>query len=471
MHQVVDRSLPAGFREFAGRQELIRSGDSIVVAVSGGVDSRVLLELFAILQDELRLTIRVAHFNHGLRGPESDGDEAFVAELATKGGWELYAQRADVTREAERAGRGIQETARILRYQFLEGIRGRAGARTIATGHHADDNAETILLHVIRGTGTQGLRGIPVSRDEGRIIRPLLFATRSEIETFARDRGLSWREDSSNAHDDYARNVLRHTVMPAISTSLNPGLAGTLARTGEFFGQVDELLSVLAGEVLDRATTGTPDGSRRLAVDALQAVHPAIRYTIVHRLVAETTGTPPGIRHVQAILGLAEQETGTCHELSGSFSVFRDREHLVIRKTRRTEHLTINIGMNASIEGDGFRVTVSPAEGAVDFRTKPASVEYVDRDAVQATELRLRTWQPGDTFYPLGMTSPRKISDHLIDRHVPLFDKQRFPVLETPDGRVVCLCGQRIDNRFRVTPSTRHLLKIEYHRRPDPVHA
>ena len=218
------------FHEFSRRRRLIEERNKIIAAVSGGADSIVLMDLLAREQEAMGLTIIVAHFNHQLRGDESDGDEQFVTQRARHYGFELYVERANTADYSQHMKVGIQEAARKLRYDFLDKLLISSGFDKIATAHNADDNAETILLNFFRGAGVQGLSGIPVYREDRKIIRPLLFAERDEVEEYASTEQLSFRTDSSNLKDYYTRNFVRHNILPPVKKEVNPNVVPTLNR-------------------------------------------------------------------------------------------------------------------------------------------------------------------------------------------------------------------------------------------------
>ncbi|HMK38348.1 MAG TPA: tRNA lysidine(34) synthetase TilS [Bacteroidota bacterium] len=449
------KTLSSRFREFSRTHELFGEKEKIVVAVSGGVDSMVLLDLFA---RERGLTLIAGHFNHGLRGEESDADEAFVAARARTYGIPFHGGRGDTSGEADRRGVGIQEAARDLRYDFLLRLRDDTGAGRIATAHHADDNAETILLHLFRGAGVQGMSGIPVERDG--VIRPLLFARREEIEEYARMGNIPFRTDSSNAGDGYARNSIRHHVLPLLKELVSPSVVENINRSGDNFRAAGAYLRGETARVLGSCTIGrTPEGLR-ISIPALLAEPLILRQLAVLAALEEASGVHPGTDRIEAVLGLLESEPGTVVTVAGGTEALRDRSELVLRRAGMPEPFSIAVDPGRKYEVAGFRFAaeIVPSRGP----SAGGETEYADAERTGIRGLTLRSWREGDSFTPLGMSGRKKISDLFVDEKIPLDQKHRIPILLTAGGEVIWVCGMRLDDRFKITPATRRVLKLEF---------
>ena len=448
-------TFPSRYREFSRTHGLFNEKDTVVVAVSGGVDSMVLLDLFS---RERGLTVAAGHFNHGLRGEESEADERFVAERARAYGIPFHAGRADTAAEAARRGVGVQEAARDLRYDFLFRIREAAGARRIATAHHADDNAETILLHLFRGSGVQGMSGIPVERDG--IIRPLLFAEREEIEEYARIEHIPFRTDSSNAKDGYTRNAVRHHVLPLLKELVSPSVVENINRSGDNFRTLAAYLQDETKNVLRSCTVGRDADGLRLSVQELLERPLFLRQHAVLAAVEEMSGARPASERVGAVLALLDNEPGTSVTLAGETEVVRNRGEIVIRTRKGTPGFSMSIdpGREYAIAGYRFSSELVTARGAPAGR----ETEYADADRTGTEGLTLRSWRDGDSFTPLGMSGRKKISDFFVDEKISLQEKHRIPILLSAGGEVIWVCGMRLDDRFKITPSTRRVLKLEY---------
>ncbi len=443
------------FREFSRTNGLFGENDTVVVAVSGGIDSMVLLDLFT---RERGLRLVVGHFNHGLRGEESDADESFVAGRAHEYGLPFYAGRGDTAAEAAKRRIGIQEAARDLRYDFLFRLRADTGGNRIATAHHADDNAETILLHLFRGTGVRGMSGIPLER-EG-IIRPLLFAHREEIEEYSRNEKIPFRTDSSNAKDGYTRNAVRHHVLPLLKELVSPSVVDNINRSGDNFRSLAAYLNEEAAAILKECTTGRSAGRLHLSVQGLMARPLFLRQHALIAAIEEVSGSRTASDRIAAVMDLLENEPGSIVTIPGGTEVLRERGEIVIRPGEEDHGFSISVEAGRAYSAEGFRFATELADAR-----GPASgrgTEYADADRTGLEGLTLRSWREGDSFTPLGMSGRKKISDFFVDEKIPLREKSRIPILCTSGGDVIWVCGMRLDERFKITPATRRILKLEY---------
>ena len=444
-------------QNFIRQHELLHRGDCVVAAVSGGVDSVVMLDLLASWTSTWNLSVVVAHVDHGLRGEESEMDEQFVRRLAGRYGFDCHVERVDTTQEAKRHRLSIQEAARNLRYDYLSGIRRTIGFTSIATAHNADDNAETVLLNLIRGAGVQGMAGIPRIRPDVHAVRPLLSTSRSDILGYAHERGLEYRTDSSNAKEEYTRNFLRHSVVPLLTGNVNPNLIATLNRTSEVFRSLNDYLLGEAQRALPEIAQKKND---EVVVDIPNLAQKPLflqEYCLLV-LMRECSGREIDHASVKTLLRLTEAETGSSYPFARGFVAVRDRKRLVIRRDSVASSFYFKIEPNRSYRFDDFSFssTVTDSFQRADNRT----VEFVDADRV-GPSLVLRNWSDGDWFYPLGMKGKKKLSDYFVDAKIPVYEKRTIPVLES-DGAIVWVCGQRIDDRFKVGPATKHVLKLEY---------
>ena len=463
-------NLPARFREFVNTHNLIARHDRIVVAVSGGVDSRVLLHLLAGERTRWEVELLVAHFNHQLRGEEADADEAFVGRLAAHYDVPFHAGRGRVGEVAASRGIGIEEAARSLRYSFLEETRRSKACTRIATGHNADDNTETVLLNLFRGAGVRGLAGIPVSRTGGTIIRPLLFAAREDILSFATAAGLEYRDDSSNATDAHARNILRHHVLPVIKERIQPDVTQTVLRTSALFRELDAYVTQAARTALGQVVTRRSGEEVHLSLPLLLQFPAAVQSALLVQAVVALTGVHPGFKHTERLHRLCASRTGARIGLGAEWQASRLREEIRIGKKPSGQHFAFNVRQDTpyTVPGGVFRFSL--LDRAVYDRATRPSGEYVDADRTGQNGLVLRSWERGDWFVPLGMQHKKKLSDLFVDAGIPAHEKHRYPVLSTATGEIVWVCGLRIDERFKVTDSTRHVLQLQFTREIDSAH-
>ncbi|HEY3404645.1 MAG TPA: tRNA lysidine(34) synthetase TilS [Ohtaekwangia sp.] len=420
--------------------ELCTLQEPILVTVSGGVDSVVMLHLFR----EAGFTIGVAHCNFQLRGKESDGDEEFVRQLCLGLNVPFFFNRFETEAYAWENGISTQMAARELRYTWFDSLLEKHHYTRIATGHHFDDTIETIILNLTRGSSVEGLSGIPVKNN--KIIRPLLFATRADVEKYAVEKGISWRTDQSNLTDDYQRNFIRHQVVPKLK-ELNPSLETTLhAGLEKLHGDV-ELIHAFVHDWRQQFLTQSNERItlEKKGFDGLkQGAH------LLWRVIRDA-----GFNFeqcVEVIHGLNGQPGKRF--LSPTHQLIIDRSQLII--TPHVGHwneVVIDQGQSSAV----FAAMEISIERTYDFTVKTDSYEAVLDEAKLQFPLRLRRWKPGDFFFPLGMEHKRKLSDFLIDKKVSLADKDTVTVLES-GGEIAWVIGYRIDNRFKITDQTRSAL-------------
>ena len=384
------------------RYDMIAPGDTVICAVSGGADSVALLFSLYLLKDKLGITLKAAHFNHKLRGEESDGDEAFVRRLCDRYDVELYVGQGNVIP----GEKGLEAAARDARYAFLESLPGK-----IATAHTASDNAETVLLHLVRGTGLKGLGGITPVR--GRIIRPMLTVTRQEVVTFLEEYALSYREDSSNGTDAFLRNRLRHHVMPLLEQE-NPQLAQNLSDMAMRL-RVD-------GEFLEELS----QPEYPVDVNLLRAMHPARRARILERLLKDSGVREPEAEHISLAEKLVFSEKPSARASFPGGIILR----------RRYEYL------EAEADLPPLKTRVIPCPGEVELpelglrlvcRESTEPVNEKERFTVPAGEsLEVRSRCAGDEIRLSGGT--KSLKKLFIDRKIPASNRDRIPVVASREG-------------------------------------
>ena len=452
-------TLETRFSTFVRSADLVHPRDCVLLAVSGGVDSMVMLHLFEAFRQPWKLELHVAHLNHQLRGDESLQDEEFVRRTAEELGLPCHTERADILEHAHRRRISKQEAAREVRYQFLEEVRSSIGAASVATAHQADDNAETVLLNALRGTGIRGLAGIPVRRDSGRIIRPLLFARRAEIEAYADAHAIPYRTDSSNESTEYTRNYLRKAIIPLLS-EIHPDVVESLNRISRSMRQLDERIG---NELEDRwpsLCSSDDKGRTTLRVSRILSEPAYLQEEIALRLL-RSLDIEAHASVVQRILGLCTQPSGRSLQLSGTLTVYRDRDRLVVVPSMPPQAFSQRVDLGVTYTFPTFEFSVSGPLAPPSRLNSARTTEFADADRLRG-RLFLRTWRDGDWFIPLGMRKKKKLSDYFTDEKVPLFEKPTIPILES-EGAIVWVCGKRLDDRFKVTDRTRSVVKLEYH--------
>jgi tRNA(Ile)-lysidine synthase len=435
---------------FIKKRRLLRPGQTVIVAVSGGIDSMVLLHLLTELQHLWKLRIVAAHVNYELRGIESEADEELVRKTAKRYGIPLYCKTADTKAIARQQKRSLQETAREIRYSFFETVKQTTGADAIATAHHADDNTETMFINVIRGSGIDGLAGIPVHR--GAVIRPLLCLTRAQITQYAKEMKVQYREDASNRSDDYTRNFLRNRIIPKLKERINPSLHETMLHEAEMFRSAADFIDTEA-ETAFRASVK----DAAVSVRAVSRFHPFIRQAVFHRLLNKLT-IEPSSAGITALTELLELQKGSVVELHADWSAERTADAVVIRKNTGSGSFVYTLDTPGSVKTDAFTLTVKKSSVPGNKLTSGPSNEYIDASTV-AFPLTVRSWAPGDRFIPLGMKGTKKLSDFLGELKLSAEEKMHVPVLES-GGRIVWVAGKRLDERHKLTDSTTAAFKL-----------
>ncbi len=434
-------SVQEQFLNHIDKYKLFKEEQRILLAVSGGLDSIVMLKLFM----EAGFQIGIAHCNFQLRGKESDEDERFVRDYCKKHNLPFFHKRFNTVEYARENRISKQMAARELRYAWFAEVLDQEGFDLIATAHQLNDSIETILLNWINGSSLEGFTGIPVRN--GKIIRPLLYATRADLEHYAKNNNLEWREDSSNSTTDYQRNFIRHKITPLLY-ELNPSMENTvqrglnkLAGEKEFFELAfEKWKNEYVDHALEKITIGK-GAFERLPHGA----------SILHRLINHLGfNYDVCVSILEALHGQSGKKfIGAAHDL------VIDRDELIlIPKVDLWKDVSIQEGQRQVIMGSWCMELMEA--GA--FHTTDNLEAVVDVDKIKFP-LVWRSWKSGDVFYPLGMEHRKKVSDLLIDEKVSMAEKSRVTVLES-EGQIIWVVGHRIDNRYKVTSETRKLVRF-----------
>ncbi len=450
--------------------ELIARDDKVLVAVSGGADSLALLYLLHQFSKELGYDLFVAHLNHLTRGEESDEDARFVEKEAGKISLPVFVGKIDVVVEKSILKSSFQESARILRYRFLEKTLMSIKGNKIALGHTADDCVETVLMNLLRGTGLRGLAGIPETR--GHVIRPLLHCTRSELEQFLNDRNMAYRTDSSNNEKKYLRNKIRHEVIPFLRT-FNKNISGNLLSLAEIARGEEQWMSEKTRELYSQLVK-TENGGLCFEVTEFEKQPQAMKRRLIRETFYRLTGSLREITalHVWQVLELfARARVGSGLRLPGnvrvvcgygtvSFSLSKDSKDdglpEIDRKTIRLEVPGVT-----SLAQLGIQLNVRLVEPSADL---PQPVDkkqaYFDFDKT-GEDIRVRFFQPGDRFMPLGMRGHKKVKSYFIDQKIPREKRLSIPILTNGKDDIIWMYGERISEQFCVAENTKKVLFIE----------
>lgn len=413
----------------------------LLLATSGGIDSMVLVHLF----QQLGYDIHVAHCNFNLRGGESDGDEQFIRNYASKNNTPVFITHFNTKAFANDAKVSIQIAARQLRYAWFDELLQEHRLDYLLTAHHLDDSIETFLINFTRGTGLEGLMGIP--QQNGNIVRPLLPFSRTQIEEYASRHSIQWREDSSNASDKYLRNKLRHHVVPILK-SLNDGFEASFNSTLNHLQQAKSMADDAAVLVYQQVVK--EDGNRKLIdIEQLKRL-PNYKAYLYHWL------SPLGFTAWDDIYNLADAQAGK-YVLSGCYRLLKDRDFLLLELVNEADSGIYEIDENVQKTTIPIGLKLENVRFFEENHTK--NTIFVNKELIKFP-LFVRRWKKGDYFYPFGMNGlKKKVSKYFKDEKFSLSDKENTWLLCSGDD-IIWVVGHRADDRFRVTQNTTQILKI-----------
>jgi tRNA(Ile)-lysidine synthase len=434
------------FKNYLTEQNLVHRGDKILLAISGGIDSMVMAHLFLRFGSD----IGIAHCNFTLRAEDSEQDEELVRKYAEESDIPFYSVRFDTKAYAKKLKLSVQMAARDLRYDWFETIRKENNYSSVAVAHNLNDNIETIIINLTRGTGISGLTGIrPLS---GKIIRPLLFATRDNIIEYCNQNHILYREDKSNADTKYTRNKIRHNVIPVLK-EINPSLDKTLTETADKLTEVNEIL-VKYIEMINDAISQERGESIVFNVSLL-------RNYLQNRTVLYELFKPFGLNNGQLkdLIQITEGVTGG-RIFTGTHNIIRNRNEIIISQDTKRKVIAYSIHNINELRKVPVIHSASYKKITQDFEIPSDRLTAcIDSEKI-SFPMTIRNWKAGDIFYPLGMKQSKKLSDYFIDNKYSPHDKENILILES-DGMIIWIVGDRIDNRFRISNSTKKALIIK----------
>ncbi len=443
--------------ETVKKHYMLYGGERVLVALSGGPDSVCLLHVLSRMKERWRLTLHAIYIDHGLR-KEASEEADFCRGLCEQLGAGFSTYSIDVKGFAEAEGLGIQEAARMLRYRLLQDEAIRHDFDRIATGHHADDMAETILIRLIRGTGPLGLAGIPPVR--GKIIRPLIELERWMIEDYLREQGLRYMMDASNLKRDYLRNRVRLDLMPILKR-FNPKIVNSLYRTARILREENDFIEVKVTKALMRLISRKDSERIELFLAPMENLERVILRRALMRAINEVKSLR-GIssEHIEDIIDLIyEGQTGSRLYLPDDIRVIKGYSTLVItaKKPERVGEYELKIPGETVIR-EASVVLISSIHSELDEFGDGKVMAVFDFDTLRMP-LKVRARRPGDYFYPFGLGKRKKLQDFFVDAKVPRDQRDSVPLIVSGDD-IAWVVGYRMDDRFRVTPSSQRILKI-----------
>lgn len=452
---------------------MVAENDRVLIGVSGGPDSVCLLHVLCSLIPGAALRLGVAHVNHLLRGEESDADARFVRSLARRMELPCYSTAVDVAAFKRRHRLSLEEAGRRVRYQFLERTAAEEGFQKIATGHQSDDDAELILMFLLRGSGTKGLSGTSPTRGD-RFIRPLIHARRSRILDYLDSHGLSYITDATNEDPRFLRNRIRHRLIPLLEDQYNPNITDALHRLARILRSEEEWMDRLADAAFEKAGRRVEAGEISLSVTALKQMENALARRVIRKGIHRIKGDLRRITfaHTDAALEAVESPNGSKQlDLPEGIRLIREEERLLIGN--RTD------GEKAEPEGQPIRplqvdrpgrlpvpeidavleFSILPGISPDEIRSAGKQVAFFDLEMV-GFPLIIRSPVSGDRFQPFGMAGSQKLKDFFINNKIPRHRRRRIPLLVWED-HILWIIGFRASALGRVRPSTQKVLKVE----------
>jgi len=466
----IETKILRSVRVTISRYRMFAPKDSVLVAVSGGPDSVALVHLLNTIAGEYALQLAVAHLNHCLRGRESELDAEFVAALAGDLDLPCYLEKKDVGAIQRCRRLSPEEAARQVRYEFYDAVAAKNGFNKIALGHHADDNAELVLMNLLRGSGPLGLSGIAPVRDN-KIVRPLIHLKRSEILDYISEKKIGFVTDSSNTDPAFRRNQIRHHLIPELKKSYNPAIVDALNRLGEIMQAEDQWIDDAIEPVFTDCVLCRAPDRISLALPAVNGLDLAAGRRIIRKAIFSVKQDLRRITflHVDAVLELAKKgQARSSLNLPGGVRVIKDAGVLTIKKEDRGS-LAGEINYRYTIAGEGT-TPIQAANAAIklvairtddlpDFKDSGKLRAFFDRDCLRFP-LVVRNFRPGDRFSPLGLDGTQKLKKYFSDHKIPARQRKKCPLLLSED-KIIWVAGHRIDNSVKLGPQTRRVLMAE----------
>jgi len=450
------------------RHHLVQRGDRLIVGVSGGADSMVLLHLLNACREAFDLSLIVAHVNHGLRPAESEKEAELVQKEAARFGLPCEYEQFRVREFQKKGGLSLQDAARRVRFRFFYDLLQKHQAQKIALGHHADDQVETLLLRLIRGAGLHGLKGMLPIR-EGKVIRPLLEVWEEEIRSFAAEKKIPFLSDSSNLKKDYLRNRIRLALIPLMEREYQPNFKEILLRTSNILREEDDYLEK-GSETAYQKIIREDGGTLSFQFSEYQSLHQAIQWRVIRKIlekicdwgVTVEEGKRSEIHDVYQ--KLYQSSPSFLLELSRGAWIEKRYDAVLLGKGKVEPILPFDVELispgRTFIPEIGKEVVIveTDRDGFRNY-SGPLDTALMDYGSVRFP-LRMRNFRPGDRFYPLGSKGTQKLKEFFIDHKIPKFERPKVPLLVSGE-RIVWIVGYRIDERVKVTDKTGKVLTVK----------
>lgn len=446
------------------KNNLLNKDDKVVIGVSGGADSLCLLHVLNSIKNEIGIEIFAVHLNHQFRGAEADADAEFVEDICRK--WEIPYKIAsvDVPAYAKQHGLSPEEAGREIRYKLFRDVKEIINANKIAVAQNLNDNVETILMRIFRGTGLEGLKGIDISIDE--IIRPLLETDRASIEEYCRQNNLEPRVDKTNLQPVYSRNKIRLELIPYLKESFNPNLNEGIVRLSQIIKEENDYLEQQANKLMN-SIVEIEEQRLLIKINNLIELHQAMQKRLLRKAVEQLAETLNGYeyKHFQGIIELLDKGTGAALELPKNIRAYISYENLILTKKIENKHkkyyYKLKYDYDNKIDELGVVVSIKLINRiSMPMMQKHTNTIYIDADKVMQG-LVLRNRQQGDMFSPIGMLGSKKLKDYFIDKKTPR--EKRDEIFLLADGNeIVWIIGGLISEKYKITTQTEKVIVICY---------
>lgn len=438
--------------KFIKEHNLIEVGDRILISLSGGADSVFLLNFLNKYKNKYKVELSAFHLNHLLR-KESKFDQEFCLKICSQLKIPFYTSNKNVKLFSKKNKISIEEAGRTLRYIMLNELSDKYSFNKIATGHNLDDNAETVLLNLIKGKGLRAISGIPIKHE--KIIRPIMCLTKSEIEKYLEMNDIAYVYDLSNQSDTFERNYLRLKIVPELVNSLNKNLNSSILQTSKILEEFIRFFD----EILDdkyKHLVSIDNDTIILNLKSFKEENNIIKKEIIRRILLQELKFEPTYKKINEILNLTDLQSGRKAKISNKFEVYKNNDFLIFSKIGKKNPIDAKIKIGKTYTFNDLTISIKKTKNIK--MNKTPNIEIIDADKVVG-ELSVRNWQHGDKFFPLGMKGSKKISDFLTDIKIPSMKKENVLVL-TDNEKIVSVLGFRIDDRVKVDGNSKNFYKI-----------
>lgn len=443
--------------KFIDNKKLIKKGDKILVALSGGPDSVFLLHLLFKYKKRFQIDIGALHINHRIRGVDAKNDQVFCERLCKKMKVKSFSKNKNVKAFASKNSLSLEEAGRKIRYLELKNTAQKYGYNKIATAHNSGDNAETILLNLIKGTGIGGISGIPIER--GNIIRPILCLKKADILSYLNESGLNYRIDKSNLSNDYERNFIRNNILPLIKENLNPNVEESLFKSSEVFKEVKVLIKNRLDKDFIEFVKTEKDKIEILLTNEAEEKIKQLSF-IIKDAVSKQFSEELNFKNINDIVGLTNKRIGQKINLPGNITAQKERGVILIRKYEtKKSFVSITLKPGDKIKLNSKSISIKKVKNLKNLNfTSDRNIEFISGDKIKGS-FKIRRWRDGDKFYPIGLKGTKKISDYLTEQKIPNYKKREQLVL-TNNNKIVWVLGLRLDGRFKITSNTKKAYSI-----------